>query len=146
VETEQSGIRTGVRRRLREMIQVSRSSPLDFGFGNADQRVTALDQVVRTDHYRIRKQLGRLSQRSGSIVKMLPARAIVAALVIHKFLLYQLSCLFELMYARSDLIHERIGSMPGSGFSRYFALRIVSIVTVPAGKLSLQRGNLFAGM
>jgi hypothetical protein len=69
------------------MIQVSRSSSLDFGFGNANQRVTTLDQVVRTDHYRIRKQLGRLGERSGSIVKMLPARAIVAALVIHKFLL-----------------------------------------------------------
>jgi len=65
------------------MILVSRSSSLDLRFGKANQSVTALDKVVRTDHYRIRKQLGRFGQRSGSVVKMFPARAIVTALVIH---------------------------------------------------------------
>ena len=72
------------------MVLVSRPGTLDFRFGDANERIATLDQVVRTDHYRFRKQFGCLSQGRGRIVKMLPARAILSALVVHEFLLYQL--------------------------------------------------------
>jgi hypothetical protein len=65
------------------MILVSRSGSLDFRFGDPNEGVATLDQVVRTDHYRFREQLGRFGESSGGIVKMFLARAIATAFVIH---------------------------------------------------------------